>query len=64
MNTSPAKAAAGLQPLGQSPYDRLAALGITLPPAPPPIANFVTHVREGNMLYLSGPGPREANGHL
>jgi enamine deaminase RidA (YjgF/YER057c/UK114 family) len=47
-----------------TPYDRLAALGIELPPAPPPIANFVTHVIEGNMLYLSGQGPREADGFL
>ncbi|MBB4094557.1 RidA family protein [Ochrobactrum pecoris] len=47
-----------------SPYDRLASLGITLPPPPPPIANFVTHVREGNILYLSGQGPREESGHL
>ena len=47
-----------------SPYERLAALGITLPPPPPPIANFVTHVVEGNMLYLSGQGPREADGFL
>ncbi|EJB01394.1 UNVERIFIED_ORG: enamine deaminase RidA (YjgF/YER057c/UK114 family) [Rhizobium aethiopicum] len=47
-----------------SPYQRLAALGIKLPPPPPPIANFVTHVVEGNMLYLSGQGPREADGFL
>ena len=47
-----------------SPYQRLAALGIDLPPAPPPIANFVTHVQEGNILYLSGQGPREVDGHL
>ncbi len=47
-----------------SPYERLAALGITLPPPPPPIANFVTHVLEGNMLYLSGQGPREADGFM
>lgn len=47
-----------------SPYDRLAALGITLPDAPPPIANFVTHVLEGNILYLSGQGPLEADGTL
>ncbi|AHG49773.1 YjgF family translation initiation inhibitor (plasmid) [Rhizobium leguminosarum bv. trifolii CB782] len=47
-----------------SPYQRLAALGIELPPPPPPIANFVTHVVEGNMLYLSGQGPREADGFL
>lgn len=47
-----------------TPYDRLAALGIDLPPAPPPIANFVTHVIEGNILYLSGQGPREADGFM
>ncbi|MCS0462206.1 MULTISPECIES: RidA family protein [Rhizobium] len=60
VNTSPAKAAAAVQ----TPYERLSALGITLPPAPAPIANFLTHVREGNVLYLSGQGPREADGHL
>ncbi|ALN75515.1 RidA family protein [Aureimonas sp. AU20] len=47
-----------------APYERLAALGITLPPAPPPIANFVTHVVEGRLLYLSGQGPREIDGYL
>jgi enamine deaminase RidA (YjgF/YER057c/UK114 family) len=47
-----------------APYERLAALGIVLPPAPPPIANFVTHVVEGRVLYLSGQGPREADGTL
>jgi enamine deaminase RidA (YjgF/YER057c/UK114 family) len=47
-----------------TPYDRLAALGIQLPPPPPPIANFVTHVIEGNILYLSGQGPREVDGFL
>ncbi|EPE95022.1 RidA family protein [Rhizobium grahamii] len=60
MTTSPTKAAAAVQ----TPYERLAALGITLPSAPPPIANFITHVREGNILYLSGQGPREADGQL
>jgi enamine deaminase RidA (YjgF/YER057c/UK114 family) len=47
-----------------SPYDRLKALGIVLPPAPNPIANFVTHIQEGNMLYLSGQGPREDDGFM
>lgn len=47
-----------------TPYERLAALGIALPPSPPPIANFLTHVREGNLLFLSGQGPREADGFL
>ena len=60
MNTSPTQATS----TAQTPYQRLAALGIELPPPPPPIANFVTHVREGNVLYLSGQGPRELDGHL
>ncbi|KKB79360.1 endoribonuclease L-PSP [Devosia limi DSM 17137] len=47
-----------------TPYDRLAALGIVLPAAPSPIANFVTHVAEGKLLFLSGQGPTEANGTL
>lgn len=49
---------------GTSPYTRLKALGIVLPPAPRPIANFVTHIQEGNMLYLSGQGPREDDGFM
>ncbi|SFZ83788.1 Enamine deaminase RidA, house cleaning of reactive enamine intermediates, YjgF/YER057c/UK114 family [Devosia enhydra] len=52
-----------LQP-DPTPYDRLAAEGIILPPAPAPIANFVTHVIEGNLLFLSGQGPLEADGTL
>lgn len=47
-----------------TPRDRLARLGIVVPPSPPPIANFLTHVREGNLLFLSGQGPREADGTL
>lgn len=47
-----------------SPYDQLSALGIVLPEAPQPIANFVTHVIEGKLLYLSGQGPTEPDGTL
>jgi enamine deaminase RidA (YjgF/YER057c/UK114 family) len=47
-----------------SPYDRLKALGIVLPEAPQPIANFVTHVVEGKLLFLSGQGPTEPDGTL
>ncbi|HEY8576938.1 MAG TPA: RidA family protein [Devosia sp.] len=47
-----------------NPYDRLKALGFTLPPPPAPIANFVTHVQEGTLLYLSGQGPTEPDGRL
>lgn len=50
--------------LSRSPEERLAALGIALPPPPRPVANFLTHVREGDLMFLSGQGPREADGHL
>lgn len=45
-----------------SPAIRLEALGITLPTVSPPRANFVLFVQEGNMLYLSGQGPRKSDG--
>jgi enamine deaminase RidA (YjgF/YER057c/UK114 family) len=46
------------------PYARLRELGISLPEAPPPIANFVTHVQVGDLLFLSGQGPQEPDGFL
>jgi len=45
-----------------NPYERLKTLGLELPPVVPPIANFVNYVQHGNMLYLSGQGPSEADG--
>jgi enamine deaminase RidA (YjgF/YER057c/UK114 family) len=47
-----------------APEQRLAALGLTLPPAPRPVADYVTHVREGSLLFLSGQGPRDHSGVL
>ncbi len=47
-----------------TPYDRLAALGLELPGVPPPVGRFVTFVDTGPFLYLSGQGPRQADGHL
>ena len=38
--------------------ERLEKLGITLPETPSPMANYVPYVRTGNLLYLSGQGPR------
>lgn len=37
---------------------RLKELSIVLPEAPLPVANYVPYVRTGNLLYLSGQGPR------
>ncbi|HEV7367621.1 RidA family protein [Arenibaculum sp.] len=50
--------------LPQGPEARLAALGVTLPPAPEPVGNFVGHRRAGQLLFLSGQGPVEADGRL
>ena len=38
--------------------ERLAQLGIVLPPTPKPIANYVPFVQVNDLLYLSGQGPR------
>lgn len=38
---------------------RLKELGIELPPVAKPAANYVPYRLIGNMLYLSGQGPRE-----
>ena len=39
------------------PEENLKKLGITLPAPPTPVANYVTSVRVGNLLFLSGHGP-------
>jgi enamine deaminase RidA (YjgF/YER057c/UK114 family) len=41
--------------------ERLAQLGIELPNTPSPMANYVPSVQTGNLLYLSGQGPRHGN---
>ena len=38
---------------------RLAELGITLPVAAKPVANYVPWVRTGNLVFISGQGPVE-----
>ena len=45
-----------------SATNNFAALGLTLPPPPKPIGNYVPFRLAGNILYLSGVGPRHANG--
>ena len=43
---------------------RLAELKLTLPPAPKPVATYLTAVRHGNLLYVSGHGPLNPDGSL
>jgi enamine deaminase RidA (YjgF/YER057c/UK114 family) len=40
---------------------KLKELGITLPEPPSPIGNYVGGVRVGNLLFMSGCGPRKAD---
>ena len=49
----------------QSPEENLKALGIILPKQSAPIANYVTYVRTGNLIYFSGSGPSvEGQGYI
>jgi len=46
----------------QTPEARLAALNLTLPMVPPVIANYVSAVRSGNLVFLAGQIARGADG--
>ena len=50
--------------INDGPEKRLAALGITLPELPKPMANYVPYVLSGNLLFVSGQGPRTADQSL
>ncbi len=45
-----------------TPYDRLKQLGLELPTPAVPMANYVPYVLANGFLYLSGNGPRRADG--
>ena len=45
-----------------NPEQKLAQLGLTLPAIPTPVANYVPFRRDGNTIYISGQGPRKADG--
>jgi enamine deaminase RidA (YjgF/YER057c/UK114 family) len=45
-------------------YQQLRSRGLTLPPPPKPVASYRTHVFEGGLIYLSGQGPVNAEGHI
>lgn len=49
-------------PLPSTPEDRLEKLGIVLPPAPQPVANYVNGVQTGRLIFLAGKGPKRADG--
>ena len=43
---------------------RLVELKLELPPAPKPVATYVTAIRHGDLVYVSGHGPYRADGTL
>ena len=43
---------------------RLDELGIELPRASPPVANYVNAVRTGNLIFMSGKSPLKPDGSL
>ena len=45
-----------------NPQANLDSLGITLRDLGAPVANYVHVVRSGNLLFLAGKGPKQANG--
>jgi enamine deaminase RidA (YjgF/YER057c/UK114 family) len=47
-----------------TPEEKLASLGLTLPQVPKPLANYVPYRWAGNLLYLSGQGPKNPDGSL
>ncbi|HTC08047.1 MAG TPA: RidA family protein [Acetobacteraceae bacterium] len=47
-----------------SAEQQLVALGISLPQPPAPIGNYVPYRLAGNLLFLSGVGPRRADGSM
>lgn len=44
--------------------DKLKALGLELPPAPAPVANYVPTVICGNLLFISGQISKRGDGNL
>ena len=45
-----------------TPEAKLAAMGLVLPEVPKPVGTYLPYKISGNMLYLSGQGPRRADG--
>jgi enamine deaminase RidA (YjgF/YER057c/UK114 family) len=46
----------------KNPEDSLDSLGIVLRDQGTPVANYVHAVRTGNLVFLAGKGPKQANG--
>jgi enamine deaminase RidA (YjgF/YER057c/UK114 family) len=45
-----------------TPEEKLASIGLVLPEVPVPVANYVPFRWAGNLIYLSGQGPKRTDG--
>ena len=45
-----------------TPEEKLTSLGLVLPEVAAPVANYVPYRFAGNLLYLSGMGPKRPDG--
>jgi enamine deaminase RidA (YjgF/YER057c/UK114 family) len=50
--------------MNKSPSQRIATLGLKLPPAPPPAGLYKPILVVDNFLYVSGQGPMQSDGTL
>ena len=57
-------AAFGAPAAGGTPEAKLASLGLALPVAGTPVANYVPAVRSGSLIFLAGHIPRGADGKV
>jgi enamine deaminase RidA (YjgF/YER057c/UK114 family) len=53
----------GRRTMPDTAESRLAALGLTLPEAPQPVANYVPTLVSGDLLFISGQISKNASGH-
>jgi enamine deaminase RidA (YjgF/YER057c/UK114 family) len=44
--------------------EKLAQMGLSLPPLGPPAGNYVGAVQTGNLLFVSGHGPRQQGAYI
>jgi enamine deaminase RidA (YjgF/YER057c/UK114 family) len=59
-NAQPGKSSSPAPPY--DPEAKLRSLGLELPEAGAPVANYVNAVRTGNLLFLAGKGPKQQDG--
>lgn len=50
--------------MSETPIARLKAMNLTLPDAPPPVANYVPYQLSGNVLYISGQISKAGDGSI